>query len=144
MIGIVFIWIANLSRALGNLWRKIWRRRVDYVRIEITGALPEFAPALPWWQRRFLQRSAPASLQGLRRQLQRIAADPQTQGVLLRISDLAAGWATLQSFRDEIAHFRASGKRAVAFLLTPDMAGYYAACVADQVIVPPSAKLMIL
>jgi protease IV len=144
MIGTIFVWIVNFFRALANLWRKLWRRRVDYVRIEITGDLPEFVPALPWWQRRFLQRNPPASLQGLRRQLQRIAADPQTQGVLLRINGLVAGWATLQSFRDEIAHFRASGKRVVAFLLTPDMAGYYAACAADQIIVPPSATLMIL
>jgi protease-4 len=143
-MGIIFIWLINLFRAVSNLWRKILRRRVDYVRIEIAGALPEFAPALPWWQRRFLQRSAPASLHGLRRQLERIAADPQAQGVLLRINGLAAGWATLQSFHDEIAHFRASGKRAVAFLLAPDMAGYYAACAADQIIMPPSATLLIL
>ncbi len=38
--------------------------------------------------------------------------DPQAQGVLLRINGLAAGWATLQSLRDEIAYFRSSGKRA--------------------------------
>src|SRR4030095_11983426 len=98
---------------------------------------PEFAPPPPWWQRRFLQRSAPTSLQGLRRQLQRTPAAPQTQGVLLRINGLAAGWATLQSLRDEIAHFRANGKRVVAYLLTPDIAGYYAACAADQIMMAP-------
>src|SRR5262245_59509807 len=111
---IIIVWIRNLLRAVRNMWRRLLRQRVDYVRIEIGGALPEFAPAPPWWQRRFLQMSAPASLQGLRRQLERIAADPQAQGVLLRINGLAAGWATLQSLRDEIAHFRASGKRAIA------------------------------
>jgi protease-4 len=31
----------------------------------------------------------------------------------------------------------------VAYLLTPDMAGYYAACAADQILIPPSAFLMI-
>src|SRR5262245_20967954 len=105
MIGIIIVWFINLFRALGNLWRKIWRRRVAYVRIELPGELLEFAAAVPWWQRRFFQRSAPASLQGLRRQLQRIAADPQARGVLLRINGLAAGWATLQSLRDETGHF---------------------------------------
>jgi protease-4 len=144
MLGTIIVWFVNLFRALRNLWRKLLRRRVDYVRIELAGALPEFAPALPWWQRRFLQRSPPASLQGLRRQLQRIAADPQAQGVVLRINGLAAGWATLQSLRDEIAHFRAGGKRVVAYLLTPDMAGYYTACAADQILIPPSATLLIL
>jgi protease-4 len=144
MIGIIIVWFINLFRALGNLWRRVLRRRVDYVRIEIGGALPEFAPAPPWWQRRFFQRSAPASLQGVRRQLQRIATDPQARGVILRINGLAAGWATLQSLRDEIAQFRAGGKRAIAYLLTPDMAGYYAACAADEIVLPPSATLMIL
>jgi protease IV len=144
MIGIIIVWIRNLFRAFRNIWRRVRRRRVDYVRIEIGGALPEFASAPTWWQRRFLQISAPTSLQGLRRQFQRIAADPQARGALLRINGLAAGWATLQSMRDEIGQLRASGKRVVAYLLTPDMAGYYAACAADEIIMPPSATLMIL
>ena len=143
-MGIVIVWITNLFCALANLWRKILQRRVDYVRIEIAGALPEFAPASPWWQRRFFQRSTPVSLQGLRRQLQRVAADPQASGVILRINGLAAGWATLQSLRDEMAHFRACGKRVIAYLLTADMAGYYSACAADEILMPPSATLLIL
>src|SRR5262245_36659849 len=137
-MGIVIVWFVNLFRGLRNLWRRILRRRVDYVRIEIAGALPEFAPAAPWWQRRFLQRSAPPNLQGLRRQFQRIAADPQVRGTILRINGLAAGWATLQSLRDEITQLRAVDKRVVAYLLTPDLAGYYAACAADEIVLPPS------
>jgi protease-4 len=75
--------------------------------------------------------------------LQRVAADPLASGVLLKIDGLAAGWATLQSLRAELAHFRSAGKRAVAYVQTPDMAGYYAACAADEILVPPSAFLMI-
>jgi protease IV len=142
-MGIIITWLINLTRAIGNGWRRLLRRRVDYVWIELSGALPEFAAAPPWWQRRFLSAREPASLHGLRRKLQRIAADPQASGVLLKIDGLAAGWATLQSLRAELAHFRASGKRAVAYLLTPDMAGYYAACAADEILIPPSAFLMI-
>jgi protease-4 len=144
MLGIVITWLRNLLRAFLNLWRRILRRRVDYVRIEVSGGLPEFAAMPPWWQRRFLGVSPALSLYGLRRQLARIAADPQPAGVLLRVNGLAAGWATLQSLRDEIAHVRAGGKRVVAYLLTPDMAGYYAACAADEIIVPPSATLSIV
>jgi protease-4 len=144
MLGILIVWIINLFRALGNLWRRILRRRVDYVRVEIAGALPEFTPSPPWWQRRFLGMSAPLSLDELRRQLARIAADPQATGVLLRINGLAAGWATLQSLRDEIGHFRACGKRVVAYVLTPDMAGYYAACAADEIVLPPTTFLNVV
>src|SRR5215216_3319517 len=129
----IIIFIINLWRSVGNAWRRLLRRRVDYVRIELSGSLPEFAATPPWWQRRFLSVREPASLHGLRRKLQRVAADPQASGVLLKIDGLAAGWATLQSLRDELAHFRTSGKRAVAYLLTPDMAGYYAACAADEI-----------
>jgi protease-4 len=143
-MGIIIVWLRNLFRALGNLWRRLLRRRVDFVRIEIGGSLPEFVTVPPWWQRRLLRASPALSLHALRRQLARIAADPQTAGVLLRINGLEAGWATLQSLRDEIAYFRTSGKRAVVYLLTADMAGYYAACAADTIVVPPSATLTIV
>src|SRR5919108_4579940 len=91
MIGTIVAWMINLVHGIGNIWRRIARRRVDYVWLEIGGALPEFAAAPSWWQRRFLGMSAPVSLYGLRRQLDRIAADPQTTGELLRINELTAG-----------------------------------------------------
>jgi len=144
MVGRIIIWLINLSRAARNGWRKLLRRRVDWVRIELRGSLPEFSVAPRWVQRRFLGMREPNSLQGLRRKFQRIAADPQTSGVLLVINGLAAGWATLQSLRDEIERLRQSGKRVVAYLVTPDVAGYYAACAADQIVTPPTAFLMLL
>src|SRR5215212_2749025 len=82
MIGIIITWFINLTRAIRNGWRRLLRRRVDYVRIELSGALPEFAATPPWWQRRFLSAREPASLHGLRRELQRIAADPQVSCVM--------------------------------------------------------------
>src|SRR5262245_7861657 len=112
-MDILITWLINLTRAIRNAWRLLLRRRVDYVRIELSGVLPEFAATPPWWQRRFLNAREPTSLHSLRRKLQQIASDPQASGVLLKINGLAAGWATLQSLRDELAHFRASGKRAV-------------------------------
>jgi protease-4 len=143
-MGIIITWLINFTRAIRNLWRRLLRRRADWVRLDLTGALPELATAPPWWQRRLLGARPPASLQGLRRMLERVAADPQASGVLLKIDGLAAGWATLQSLRDEIARFRAGGKRVVAYLVTPDVAGYYAACAADEIVAPPSAFLTVL
>ena len=63
----IIIFIINLWRSVGNAWRRLLRRRVDYVRIELSGSLPEFAATPPWWQRRFLSVREPASLHGLRR-----------------------------------------------------------------------------
>jgi protease-4 len=76
--------------------------------------------------------------------LQRIAADPNTRGVLLEINGLAAGVATLQSLRDELALFRQSGKRVVAYLLSLDNASYYVACAADEIITPPTAQFLVV
>ena len=143
-MNIIAIWLVNLARALRNGWRALWRRRAEWVRVELTGGLPQFAAPARWWQRRFLGMREPASLQGLRRKFERVAADPHAQGVLLKIDGLAAGWATLQSLRDEIAGLRGAGKRVAAYLVSADMAGYYAACAADEIIIPPPAMLNIL
>src|SRR6266511_1223004 len=144
MFGIIIVWFTNLVRAIRNGWRRLLRRRVDYVRLEIGGALPEVTAAPRWWPRRFLGMREPTSLHGLRRKLDRIAADPRASGVIVKISGLAAGWATLQSLRDELGRFRQSGKRVVAYLLTTDTPGYYAACAADEIVIPPTAFLTIV
>jgi len=144
MFGMIRVWLVNLLRALGNLWRGIRQRRVDYVRLEIGGSLPEFAASPTWWQQRFLGMRAPSSMYGLRRQLERIAADSQTTGMVLKLDGLAAGWATLQSLRDEISRFRAGGKRVVAYLVTASLGSYYVACAADEIVLPPTAFLNIL
>lgn len=144
MISRIIIFFINLLRGLGNLWRRLWRRRVDYVRVILSGPLPEFADPPRWVQRRFLGARTPLSILALRRMLERIAADPQAQGILLKIDGPVAGWATLQSLRDELSHFRASGKRVVVYLLTTDIASYYTACAADTIIMPPTAFMNIL
>jgi protease-4 len=144
LASIITTFLVNLWRRLGNLWRWLLRRRVDYVRIDLGGALPEFAEAPPWWQRRLMGRRAPLSMQELRRRLDRIAADPQAKGLLLHIDGLAVGWATLQSLRAELLRFRAAGGRVVAYVASLDNASYCAACAADTIVTVPSAEFRVL
>jgi protease IV len=138
MLAPIIVFVVNLWRRLVNGWRRMWRRRVDYVRFRLTGPLPEFAAAPVWWQRRFLGARSAQSVQGMRRAFERIADEPQVRGVVLHIDGLQGGWATLQGLRAEIATLRAAGKRVVAYLVTPDTAGYYTACAADRIVMPPT------
>ncbi|HEU4323816.1 MAG TPA: signal peptide peptidase SppA [Roseiflexaceae bacterium] len=144
MISHLVVFIINILRALVNLWRRLLRRRVDYVRIDLSGPLPEFAETVSWWQRRVLGHRQTHSVQELRRQLERIAADPQTAGVLLWIDAPLLGWAGIQSLSDELVRFRATGKRVVVYLAAINTSNYLIACAADMVLAPPSAEFGVL
>lgn len=144
MVAVITIAWSNFWRAVANGWRRLMRRRVDYVRLELSGTLPEFADTPTWWRRRFLSASTPLSLMGLRRQLQHIGADPQALGVLLIIRDFSPGWATLESLRDELQAFRERGKRVVAYLPAAGARDYLVACAADAILMPPSAYINLL
>jgi len=141
MLSVFFIWLINLTRRTRNLWRRLLRRRVAYVRLSIGGALPEFAPLPPWWARRFLGASMPLSMSNLRHRLEWLASDPQVRGIVLDINTLTCGWATIESLHQEIRRFRERGKRVVARLTNPDTKTYVAACAADLIVAPPAALL---
>lgn len=143
MIGMFFIWLVNLWRRMRNLWRRLLRRRVAYVRIALSGGLPEFAPEPPWWLLRITGAQPVMSLSELRYRLRRIAADPYTRGVVLDIGVVTCGWATLRSLHDEVRRFRDSGKVAVAVVANPDTKGYLAACAAGAIVAPPTGLLSI-
>jgi protease-4 len=138
------IWIVNAWIWLFNGWRRLLRRRVEYVRIELSGALPEFAPRQSWLQRRLSPAPEVVALQKLRRIFERVADEPEARGVLLVVKGLSAGWAGLESLRDELARLRASGKRVVVYLLDGDVRAYFLACAADEILMPPSAFLNLL
>jgi protease-4 len=143
MLGrIILAWI-NLWFFVLNSWRRLLRRRVDYVYLEISGELPEFAPKPPLAQRLAGTRP-PLSLATLRSRFQRIAHDPRTRGVVLVLRNINTGWATLQSLRDEMARLRSNGKRVVVYLPGADTPTYFAACAADEVLMPETANLNLL
>jgi protease-4 len=134
--------LINLGYLLRNIRRRL-RRRVDYVYLEISGTLPEYAdpPSLP---QRLLGMTRPTNLHSLRRQLHRIAADPRTRGVVLVVRDFMPGWSTAESLRHELHTFRKQGKRIVAYLPGGDTRSYLVACAADEVLMPETAYLNLL
>lgn len=135
------LFLSNLVLRLRNAWRGLRRRPIAWVRIELTGALPELADEPPWWQRRFAGATAPLSLQALRRRLERLADHAELRGVVLVVRDLSAGWAAIEGLAEALGGFKAAGKRVVAYLPTADTRAYLAACAADALLMPPTAYL---
>ncbi len=130
----------NARLAVTNRLRLLFPRRLDYVVLRVSGSLPERTPVqrrrfpmtlLPW-------PAPPLSVEALSRALEQVSADPRPKGVVLVISSLSAGAASLASVRQAIARFRQSGKRAVAYLTDVDTWSYYLACACDQVLAPES------
>jgi protease-4 len=134
--------LVNLWRLLRNSYVRLLGRPSEYVWIEASGSLPEFETQMGFLRRLLSPGSGPITLEGLRRRLDRIAADGCTQGVVLRVRDLDAGWAALEELRREVIAFREGGGRVVAYLADGvNTRSYYLACAADEVLATPLATL---
>jgi protease-4 len=78
----------------------------------------------------------------LRELAEAVAADPNIDGVLLRVEALSCGSAVATGLREVIAGLRAAGKRVVAWL--PDggtTREYFVALAADKVLLTPQSSL---
>ena len=134
--------LINLLRLFRNGFVRLLRRPPGYVVLEVSGSLPELETPVGLLRRRLLPGPKPPSLERLRGQLHGIAADGRASGVVLRISNLDAGWAALEELRRELSGFRESGGRVVAYLAdSADSRTYYLACAADEILATPLATL---
>jgi protease IV len=117
--------LANLVRFLRNAAARAMRRRPpDFVVLPVSGSVPELEPSRSGLLRRRLDpRPVGPSLEGIRARLDRILADGRPAGVVLRVENLDAGWASLEELRAEISRFQKSGKKVVAYLVDPDTRG---------------------
>jgi protease-4 len=135
--------IRNSWVTLTNPIRRLRRRGMDYVWLPLAGSFPERRererPPFPWL---LLPWAAPEmSLETLHDRLDRLAADPRVQGVVLALDELAAGSATVRSLRQAVLRFRERGKRAVAYLTDVTTWRLYLASAADEILLLESATL---
>jgi protease IV len=141
-IAVIVDAVLNASRWLRNLLVGLATASA-FVIVEIAGSLPERRQRphglRGWLQHRF--RARQASLEEWRERLRILAADPRLEGVILMIGDLQAGMAALESLRQSLEAFRASGKRLIAYLVTSNLRSYYLASAAERLIAPESAEL---
>ena len=136
--------LTNLLRLLRNA-RRAFRRPPDFVWISVTGALPEFEPSRRGLLRRRLDpRTLAPSLESIRSHLDHVLADGRVRGVILRVENLDAGWATLEELRAELYRFRERGKTVAAYLVDSDTRSYYLASAADEVFASPLSTLNVV
>ena len=136
--------LINLLRLLCNA-RRALRRPPDFVWISVIGALPEFEPSRRGLLRRRLDpRTLAPSLESIRSRLDHILADGRDRGVILRVENLDAGWATLEELRAELHRFREKGKTVAAYLVDPDTRSYYLASAANEVFASPLSTLNVV
>lgn len=135
--------IRNTYLGITNRLRLLRRKGMDYVVLRMRGSYPERVlrrqrpfplSLLPW-------PAPPPSVETFNGALDRLAADPRVQGVVLLISGLSAEPATLASLRQAVIRFRRSGKRAIAYLEDFGQWPYYFAAACDQIFVPESGGL---
>ncbi|QIN79123.1 signal peptide peptidase SppA [Rubrobacter marinus] len=137
--------LVNLFRLLRNVAVRLLRRPPDFVWIPVSGSLPEFESRRRGFLRRRLgPRPSGPSLEGIRSRLDRILADGRPAGVVLRVENLDAGWASLEELRREIERFRGRGKRVVAYLVDPGSRDYYLASAADEIFATPLSTLNVV
>ena len=121
-----------ILRSLANVVR--WLDRApDYVTFTLEGPLSEIAPPRGSWLQRMVTRK-PRTLRELQRELRHVAGDRRVRGVVLRFYGVRGPTAQLQSLRDLIQEVRDAGKRVVVWSHAYDMASYYVATAADDVL----------
>ena len=135
------IWIVdafrNGWRLIRNLLARLPGPRVDYVVVDLAGSFPERTPPpQPFWRRMVVRpwQRQEESLEALRARLERIAGAPGVRGIVLRVRDLHVRMATVQSLRSAIGELRRRGKRVIAYLPEANLATYYLATAADEIV----------
>ena len=132
----------NAWLALTNRLRLLRRRKLGYIVLRLSGSYPERSvqPRRPFPLSLLPWPPPPPSVESFANTLDRLAADPRVNGVVLLTSGLAAGPATLSSLRQVIGRFRESGKQAIAYVHDVGMWSYYLASACDQILAPESAS----
>ena len=148
-VGLVIELIVNALRLLRNLVAAMLPAP-EFVVVTVSGPLPERREPPGGFLRRFLTRRGllelgpagqPESLEEWRDRLRVMAAEPRVRGVVLKVTDLTAGPASVESLRAALTTFRASGKRVAAYAATLDLKAYWLMSAAESIAVPESAEI---
>lgn len=132
-----YLWwlLTNLRRSLG--------RPPAYAVLMLESAPPALPdPPGPFWQRFVSQPRL--SMKDLSRQVDAVAHDSRTKGVVLHLRPAPMPMATLQDLRELVARLRAAGKRVVAWAPFYTTGTYYLASACDEILMMPAGLVQAL
>ncbi len=133
-----FRWAGRGWLVLRNRLRQ--RAKIDYIIVSLPSAMPPLPESRGFFQRRLLGKS-PFSLWDLGVFFKQIADDPRPKGIVLILRGFDMALADLQTLREHILTLRAAGKRVVAYAQGYDIASYYIASAADEIMIQPGGEL---
>jgi protease-4 len=109
--------------------------------LRLEGELPEKPPLeMPNF---FGEDRAPVTLTSVWSTLEKAAADPHIQAVVIQPDGLRAGWGKLRELAMDIDHFQKSGKPVFAYLRQPSAREYYIVAGADRIWMGQADPLML-
>ncbi len=125
----VFFWgLRELSRKLS--------RKEFYVGFTLDGSYQTLPPPKgPFWRRWF--SPPPSNLDGLKRDLSRIAGDRRVKGVVFRLGPLEVNQVQVQHLRGFMKELRERGKDVVVWASGYNTLTYYLASAASRILIQP-------
>jgi protease-4 len=137
-----FRWIGRGRRVVVNRVRAR-RGDLDYVALTLPVDLPPLPQDRGWLLRR-VQGEPPISLWELDDLFTRIAHDRRVGGVILTLRGVQMPLADIQTLRASIRRLRDRGVRVLCHAQSYDLAAYYLASAADQILLQPGGDLLTL
>ncbi len=133
--------LGSLPAWIYSIWAKMYlaSRRPNVLEMEISGELVERKTGINLFQK--YMGKTPAAFGDLIFSLEQAESDPRIKACLARISVSSLGWARASELREAIQRFRASGKKAIAYLEESGNLEYFIATACDEIILPPCQSL---
>lgn len=101
------------------------------------------------WERRssmldwFQDQPSDLTIEDWRELLGKLGERPHVDGIVCEVKELDVSWPVLEELRDLFKEFRAKGKRVVVYPHQLGMAQFYLGAAADQIVLAPSAPVMV-
>lgn len=74
----------------------------------------------------------------------RAANDPSIKELLISLNGLSLGFGQAQELREALKYFKNNGKKIYCYLTHPNNIGFYTACVAHKIFIPPVSQLKLV